>query len=737
MDKYYKWKVLGIVLLVALSIWKIVPPQEKIHLGLDLKGGMHLLMRVELEKIPEDAQDDALDRAVEVIRNRIDQFGVSEPVIQKQGSDQIVIQLPGVTDRERALALIGRTALLEFKRVVQDPALLDKLKAGEVVAGYELKVLKEGDRLPEELLLADESVLTGDALVNASVTFDQSGFGQPVVSLEFDHDGSRKFAQVTEQAVAELRSDGIARRLAIVLDGELRSAPQMRVVISDGRAQVEGGFSYDEANDLALVLRAGALPAPVVLEEDRIVGPTLGRDSIRQGALACVISMLLVAAFVLVYYLMPGVIAVGALFLMLILTLGGLAAFGAALTLPGIAGLILNIGMAVDANVLIFERIREEVQTGKTMRSSISAGYNRAFSAIFDANLTTFITAMVLFYFGTGPIKGFAVTLSIGIVASMLTALVVTRLIFDALTRRQNSKVSLRMLNMIGTTPQFNYLSKKRIAYAGSLILIVAGMVLFVVRGEKNYGVDFAGGFLEQVRFENPVNPSEVRKALVDKGLSNTSIQRLGDAADGELLLRSAGSDPAAIHEALKGLGDGKGYEILRSEFVGPAAGAAIRGKAIKAFFFALLAIVLYTGWRFKARYGLCAVVALFHDALICVAFLVFTGREISLPVVAAILAVMGYSLNDTIVIFDRLRENVKNLKKKPFDQLVNLSINQTLSRSILTSLTTLIVAVVLFLFGGTVINDFAFTLIVGVIAGTYSTIFIAAALLADWQRVK
>jgi len=733
MDRYYKWKVLGVVVLIALSIWKFYPPQEKVHLGLDLKGGMHLLLRVELEKVPEEAREDAVERAVEVIRNRVDAFGVTEPSIQKQGTEHIVIQLPGITDRARALDLIGKTALLEFKLVANEPTLLEQALEGNVPEGYELKQIKDSQR-PEDLLVEAKAVLTGDKLVNAAVSFDQTGFGQPVVSLEFDGDGAKAFARVTEQAVSKFRADGIARRLAIVLDGELRSAPQMRVVIADGRAQIEGNFAFDEASDLALVLRAGALPAPVKVEEDRVVGPSLGRDSIVQGTKACIISGLLVAVFMSSYYLLPGMIASLALTLMLLFIVGGLASFGAALTLPGIAGIVLNIGMAVDANVLIFERIREELNTGKAVRSAISAGYHKALSAIMDANVTTFISAIILFYFGTGPVKGFAVTLSIGIVASMLTAIVITRLVFDALTRGEK-KMSFKMLNLLKQPPKFDFVGKRFAAYALSIIIIVAGLVVFVQRGNNNYGVDFVGGVLQQVRFEGPVELSDVRSKLSESGLENVSIQKFGEAGRHEVLFRSIETQPEAIQASLEGLVGAEGFEILRSETVGPAAGAAIRNKAIKAFMMAMFAIIMYIWWRFGFKFGLCAVIALFHDALMCLAALALTGRELSLPDIAAILAVMGYSLNDTIVVFDRLRENMKQMKRASMKELVNVTVSQTLTRTLLTSFTTLIVAVVLFLFGGSVINDFAFTLIIGVVAGTYSSIFIAASVLSDWQN--
>lgn len=735
MDKYYKWKVLLIVVLTGLAIWQVYPPQDKIRLGLDLKGGMHLLLRVDLEKIPQEARKDAVDRVVEIIRNRIDQFGVTEPSIQKQGVDHVVVQLPGVTNRRRALDVIGKTALLEFKLVADDPKLLQEALKGKVADGYELKGLKEELRR-EDLLIEKKPILTGDRLVNAAVSFDQTSFGQPVVSLEFDKGGAKKFSQVTELAVSKFQQDGIPRRLAIVLDGEVRSAPQMRVVIPDGRAQIEGNFSFEDASDLSLVLRAGALPAPVIVEEDRIVGPSLGKDSIEQGAKASLISGILVALFMTTYYLAAGAVSSFALFLMLLLTIGALAAFKASLTLPGIAGIVLNIGMAVDANVLIFERIREEIRTGKTIRSAISAGYHKAFSAILDSNVTTLITALLLFYFGSGPIKGFAVTLCIGIVASMLTAIVLTRLIFDGLTSGEK-KISLRMMNILKEVPKIDFIKWRYLTYGLSALVIGVGIAAFALRGEKNFGVDFAGGVLEQVKFKQEVSLGNIRNALAKAGMTNANIQNFGESGRHEVIFRSRVSDPEKIHGALDQLVGKGNYEILRAETVGPAAGAAIRDKAWKALVFAIIGCLIYMAWRFDFRYAVCAIIAEFHDAFVALGAVALSGRELSLPVISAVLTIIGYSLNDTIVIFDRVRENTKIMKRLSIKDLVNLSVNQTLSRSILTNLTVMIVVVILFFFGGDVINDFAFTMLVGCLSGTYSTVFTASSILVDWKGRK
>ena len=495
------------------SLWK--DNTDKIHLGLDLQGGMHLVLEVETQKAIESAMERisnnlkevlmeervrfkhldreggtfttleladsksriqfekvlkdtfpnlaikssqinegrekiwlelkdkqidsiekfALEQSLETIRNRVDEFGVSEPEIIPQGKDRILIQLPGIKDPQRAINLIGKTALLEFKLLDEehslDEALGGKVPPGDVVA-YGYKEEREtGRRIKTPYLLKRKTLLTGESLEDAKVTISNR-FGEPYVSLKFDSQGARDFERITAQ--------NVKKRLAIVLDGIVHSAPVIQERISGGNAQITGSFTMEEAHDLAIVLRAGALPAPVRILEQRTVGPSLGQDSIDKGVLSIIVGSILVILFMVVYYNLSGIVADVALFLNIVLIMGALAAFRATLTLPGIAGIVLTIGMAVDANVLIFERVREELRLGKSPRASIAGGYSKALSTIVDANVTTLIAALVLFQFGTGPVKGFAVTLSIGIVCSMFTAIFVTRTIYDYFVWDRNIK---------------------------------------------------------------------------------------------------------------------------------------------------------------------------------------------------------------------------------------------------------------------------------------------------------
>ncbi len=447
MQKSIQWKAILTAIIVILALaylyptyqWYSKSPEERIKLeerkdkilgkilklGLDLRGGMHLVLEVDLNRLPQGTSPgDAMERALEVIRNRVDQFGVAEPLIARQGDKWLVVELPGVKDPERAIELIGKTALLEFKLVndgVRISEILDsegKVDPSRIPLGYEVLPGK-GETL---FLVKEEPEITGAALTNAKVEIGGQ-YNMPYVAIDFNKDGAKKFARITEI--------NIERNLSIVLDGRVQSAPVIKSKIPDGHAIIEGNFTMEEAKNLAIVLRAGALPAPVNIIENRTVGPSLGRDSVRAGVVATGIGLICVMLFMVIYYKLSGLVVDLALILNLIILLGMMAYFRATLTLPGIAGIILIIGMSVDANVLIFERIREELRAGKTVRVAIDSGYQKAFRTILDSNLTTLIAAAFLFQFGTGPVKGFAVTLSLGILISMFTALVVTRMVFD------------------------------------------------------------------------------------------------------------------------------------------------------------------------------------------------------------------------------------------------------------------------------------------------------------------
>lgn len=721
MDKNYKWKVLLIIGLVAFSIWKAYPLDQKINLGLDLQGGVQLLLQVEMDKVPEEARKDVTARVAEIIRNRIDEFGVKEPEITTQGKNQVVVKLPGVTDRERAKEIAGKAAHLEFKIVSEDTDLIQKAEEGTVPAGFEYKKVK-GSPNEEMVLLSLLPVLTGEHLTTASVGFDQ--YGSPIVQLTLDRDGGKIFDKVTFQ--------NIGKRLAIVMDGQVYSAPVIRDRIPNGKAQISGNFKASEAGDLALVLRAGALPAPVTVVEERTIGPSLGKDSVDSGIRASLFGVLFVVVFMPVYYLFCGWIANLGLLVYIIAVAGGMAAMGSTLTLPGIAGFILSVGMAVDANVLIFERMREEMATGKTARAVVSAGYHRAISAILDSNVTTLITSVLLFIFGTGPIQGFAVTLSIGILASMFSAVFVTRVIFDYVVKKNPNKI-FKMLELF-KNPNIPFLKNRVWAYGFSAVCLALGIFALTVRGAKNYGVEFTGGTFVQVAFKKDIDQAKFRDQLDKQGLKAVTLQRLGDVNSHQYIVKMAEGNPSKVGAAAESTVGKGSFDIQKVDQVGPSVSGSLRDKAFWAIVWSWLGILIYLGWRFEWKYSAAAVVALIHDSVFAFGIYALSGREINLATIAALLTIIGFSVNDTIVTFDRIRDNVKLMRKTPFAQIVDLSVNQTLSRTVLTTLTVLFGALSLFFFGGSAIADFAFILIIGFLIGTYSSIFVAAALVVDWK---
>ncbi len=735
MNRNLQWKVLAIVLLMIACVWMIYPPftvkdkdgkvvqKGKINLGLDLQGGMHVVLKVDTSKLAVDARKDAIDRAMEVIRNRVDQFGVGEMSIQRQGRESIIVQLPGVTDRERALDIIGKTAHLEFKLVSDNVEDLKKAISNEAVEGYEVRYL-EGERGGREpLLIAKDASLTGDLLVNAKTEFSSRGFGEPYVSLTLNAKGAEIFSNVT--------ATNVGKRLAIVLDGKVVSAPVIREAIPSGQAQISGNFSVNEANDLSVILRAGALPAPVIVEEERTVGPLLGADSIKSGLRATLIGAALVFIFMVVYYRLAGAIACIALILNLLMILACLALFKGTLTLPGIAGLILTIGMSVDANVLIYERIREELKLGKSLRAAIAAGFHRAFSAILDSNVTTIVAAALIFKFGSGPIRGFAVTLTIGLLANLFTAVWCTRVIFELLCE-QFDLAKLKFMQLIPET-KIDFIGKRKICYAVSAVVIIAGLTVFFMRGERNFGVDFSGGTLQQYMFEKPVRVDDIRAILKDMGMGSASIQQYGDPK--EVIIRTQEDVSRKLSAQFKDKYKDNAFQILKIETVGPAVGKNLRQNALISLLLGLLGILIYVMFRFNLKYGIAGVVALFHDVFIAVGALAITGRQFDLTIVAALLTIAGYSINDTIVIYDRIRENLRLVKKGSLADIVNLSVNQTLGRTILTTGVTMLVVIALLLFGGEVLNNFAFCLCVGFISGVYSTVYIASPLILSWHK--
>ena len=706
----------------------------KIKLGLDLQGGTSFLVSLETNSLEKaSAQQTALAQAVEVMRKRVDKFGVAEPLIQPVGDNRILIQLPGLSEAEKTVAksTIQKAAFLEFRLV--HPESSDLLRQDMSAPGHERLQLVRKDRRTGEQSVQyylvkkkAEKGLTGSFVKRAFPDLD-AATGQAKIILEFNDAGAALFADVTTESVG--------RQLAIVLDGALYSAPVIQEPIRGGTASITGDFDVAEAYALANVLE-NPLQAPVRLESEYSVEPSLGKDSIRSGIKSALIGTFAVACFMLVYYLFAGLVANVALMLNIIILLGVMCSIGTVLTLPGIAGIVLTIGMAVDANVLIFERIREESQSGKSMRGALTSGYDKAFGTIFDSNLTTLIASTILIFMGTGPIKGFGVTLTIGVTASMFTSLVVTRLVFDFLLARGWLK-SLPMLHLIRGS-RIDFLSVTKVAFALSWALVVIGVGYGFYRGKGALGVDFAGGDRMTLEFSKKVEDvSQIRSVITKLNVGEPLIQPQKDLVTGsERLQVTAGfNSTEKVVAALKEAFPQAEFHLIESFNVGPSMGQQILKTAIISTLLALFGILIYVAMRYEFSFAIGAVVAVIHDVLMTLGWFCLTGREFSSPMVAAILTIIGFSINDTIVIFDRIREDLKLGVRGSFRDVMNVALNQTLSRTIITSGTVFLATSSLFLFGGPVINDFAFTFLIGILTGTYSSIYIACAFVLWWHK--
>jgi SecD/SecF fusion protein len=725
------------VLLCAFCVDAFLPLSQKLHLGLDLQGGTSFLVRL----VPPAGEDgkpraitpDMQEQAVEVIRKRVDQFGVSEPVITKQGSDRILVQIPGLDTAQiqDAKAQLQRVARLEFRLVHPNSAqLVPQIVAGQTFTPPGYVILNSVDRRngqPQKYLVKRRPELTGDQVTRAQATFEQRGYE---VALKFTPKGADIFRQVTR--------DNINQQLAIVLDGEVVSAPVIQSEIPNGQAVITGNFTAEEARNLASALE-NPLQTPVVIDEVHSVSATLGRDSIMGGVMAGLGGLAATLLFVLIYYRTAGLVAVIGLLVNGILLFGVMSLFNFVLTLPGIAGIILTIGMAIDSNVLIYERLREELEAGKGLKAAIEAAYSKAFSAIFDANVTTLITAGILFWLGTGPVKGFAVTLTVGIIASMFSALLVTRNVFRwALAL--NALKRITMLHLI-RSKNFDFLGKRRIAIAGSLLLIVASIAAFAIRGQSALNIDFTGGDSLRLHTAKALTESQVRAELEKVNLGNVVIQREatgGNNAGGNYFeIRSPfQTSDKIVNQLQQGFPDA-GITVERSEGVGPVIGSSLAWTSLKALGLGILGILIYVTIRFEFSFALGAIVALVHDVIITLGVFVLTGHELSLVVVGAVLTIGGYSINDTIVVFDRIREGFRAGRKGSTQTIMNASINETLSRTLLTSGVTLLCMLALWIFGGAVLADFAFTIVIGIVVGTYSSIFIASPIVLWWTNFR
>ncbi|WP_417238032.1 protein translocase subunit SecDF [Bizionia sp.] len=797
----------------------------------------------EVKPIIERKIDESIVSAFEVLRKRIDEFGVTSPSIQRLGNTgRILVELPGVKDKERALKLLQSTAQLEFWEVSKRDLfgqflfdannLLKELEAPKTEEVAETESQDSEDTAIEDLLGADPDSTATEinplrdllfqsqnpatiAMVNlrdrekvlgylnmpqvrsllpGEQRFTKFAFGKPAKDSEvvelYALDGNRdnvpqlsgavvtdarqeydpmgkptismvmnsKGAKIWEEMTGKAFTEG--SNIAIVLDNVVYSAPGVSTgAISGGNSSISGNFTLNEATDLANVLRAGKLPASADIIQGEVVGPSLGQEAIESGQNSFLIALALVLVWMFLYYGKAGLFADIAMIFNIVLIFGVLSGLGAVLTLPGIAGIVLTIGMSVDANVLIFERIREEIAKGKGLKESINDGFSNALSSILDANITTGLTALILFIFGTGPIKGFATTLLIGIATSLFTAIFITRLFVDWYANKNgNLDFSTAITKNLFRNININFLKKRKVAYIISTVAILVSLGSLFTNG-LDQGVDFVGGRTYQVRFAEPVSANEISETLADafgsaeaKTFGNANqlkittkykVNETDNAIDEEirntLYTELQPYMPGLTYDEFISDDQGKTVGLMKYYKVSPTIADDIKKSSIWAIFGSLVVVFLYILIRFKRwQFSLGAVAAVFHDVLILLGVFSLTYKympfsmEIDQAFIAAILTVIGYSLNDTVVVFDRIREFFNEHTSWPFNKVINVSLSSTLSRTLNTSLTTLVVLLSIFIFGGDSIRGFMFALIVGVIVGTYSSLFIATPLMYD-----
>ncbi|HEV2809573.1 MAG TPA: protein translocase subunit SecD [Acidimicrobiales bacterium] len=741
MSKSFRWRALLVVAALAGAV--VLVASRPVRLGLDLRGGTQIVL--EAQDTPRrHVDDDTASRTLEVLRRRVDALGVSEPTLQRSGDRRIIVELPGVADPEEALQVIGRTAQLSFHPVLAvEPSptpptdvTTSTTSPGEVVV------------LPAEdgsTLRLGPAAFTGEAVSDARATFGSTGASEWAVEIDFQGQGGAQFAALTGQAACLMPGDP-GRRVAIVLDDEVVSSPEVAasvqcgVGITGGTTVISGQDDEAEARDLALVIRAGALPVPVEVVEQRTVGPTLGESAIEASVQAAVIGALLTALYMIAVYRLLGLLATVGLAVYGLLSFAVMLALDATLTLPGIAGFVLAIGMAVDANVLVFERAKEEHAAGRSPRLAGTRGFSRAWSAIADSNATTLLAAVLLFFFASGAVRGFGITLSVGVVVSMFSALVVTRVLVELALRNRSlaSRPGLLGMETGGRVRAWLavrgpvLLARSRLWLGLSALAVVLAVVGIVLRG-LSFGVEFSGGRLVEYSTERSVDLERMRSELAAAGLPRAVVQ-VSD--DDNVSIRTADldqDDERRVEGVVERLGNGA--ELVREEFVGPTIGDELRNKALLALGVALLAQLAYLAARFRWTYGAAAVIAMVHDVSILLGVFAWLGKELDGVFLAALLTVIGYSINDTVVVFDRVREQYRRRAGEELAVVANDACLQTVPRTINTGLGALFILVALYLLGGDTLADFALALIVGILVGTYSSIFTATPVMVAFER--
>ena len=713
-------RVLAILFVIIIAVgWYLTivgagpvdPIKDRIKLGLDIKGGVYVVMEAKNTDLKDDELREAMEQTQAVIEERVNQMGLAEPVVTIEGEKRIRVELPGAEDAQQAIEQIGRTAQLQF-------ALAD----GTIV-------------------------LDGGNVKKAEVATDDEAAGY-AVALKFDSKGGDLFYEATQKAFSGTVTSSVegvdGRAIMIILDNQIISAPLVnKGPISGGSCSITGGFSQEEASNLAALINGGALPLELQEISSSVQSAKIGFNALEMSVYAGLIGLAIILILMLVAYRGMGIAADLALLLYVVIVLNIMSAMGSVLTLPGIAGIILSIGMAVDANVVIFSRIREEITGGKTVRSACQDGFKRAMSTVIDSQVTTLIAAVILYEIGTSSVKGFAWTFMIGIVVSIFTAVVVTQLYIELMagSKKFGNKAFFGIKKDNTATfhikKEMHFIKHRKIFYIVSIVIIVVGLAFGVVRG-LNYGIDFTGGTMIQMDMGKKVEISKVEDAISEYKL-NPEIIYSGENND-QIVIRTieslSNNERAEVIETLNKTFGTTDDDVMEQQLFGPSVGKELRNNAILAIIIAGACMLIYIRFRFSQwKFGSAALLGVLHDVLIVIAFYAIFNVTVNNPFIAGILTVVGYSINDTIVVFDRIRENIRFKRSGNTEELIDRSITQTLGRSLMTSFTTLIVMVPLLIMAGEAIREFILPLMVGIIAGAYSSIAICSPLYYEFNK--
>jgi len=714
----------------------------RLQLGLDLKGGVAFTLEVtgKIAGASDRDNEQKLGKAIDIISTRINSLGVTEPIVRPMGNNRIEVQLPSITtkDNPEIISSLKKPARLDFRKVYSG-GTPDTISANEVPPGYEPMFLEQESR-NGEIRTSQEYVkripeMTGNALSEAYASMDE--FGRFKILLRFTKDGAKQFANVTREIAEEGKRTGRLGQLAIVLDGKLYSAPSVHEEIPSGSAEITGTFTQREAIELANVLN-NPLDVPLEIKEQYEVGPSLAQDAIDSGVRAAVIGTVLVAAFMITYYTVGGIIAVATLAVNVTIILGVLSSIGATMTLPGLAGIVLTIGMAVDANILIFERMREELHFGKTLKTAVVSGYDKAFFTIVDAHVTQLAICGVMIWLGTGPVKGFGVTLAIGVFSTMFSVLITSHLVMEYLVHPDViQRIPMPFHLFAGIKTDFVKYGKP--AFIASWALVFVGMSAAVYKGKSTLGIDFAGGDLISIEYNKVHQPdlAQVRRIAEQNQIGEVNPSYVTALAGGRdvLKIETPYNKSATLFEALQKAFPGAELKNVGESRIGATIGKEVELNALWSVLLSMVVILLYVAFRFEVGFGIGAVVASIHDILMTIGIFVLFGRQFSAPMVAAILSIAGYSINDTIVVFDRIREELRINPNTSLRDIINGAVRKVFSRSIMTSLTTFLAALSLFVFGTGIMRDLSFTFLVGIITGTFSSIYIAAPVFYWWHK--